>query len=71
MKRKEFIAFSGVAGMSMAFRKAFGKITAEDNTSGKRAEKAEITYEKIHLELFHPWSIIKRMVLSVWEKPVT
>ncbi|MCD6200354.1 MAG: dipeptide epimerase [Bacteroidales bacterium] len=59
MKRKEFIAFSGVAGMSMAFRKAFGKITAEDNTSGKRAEKAEITYEKIHLELFHPWTITR------------
>lgn len=59
MKRRGFLAFSGVAGMGMAFRKAFGKMPDDEKKQLQGMTKPKITYEKIHLELYHPWTITR------------
>ncbi|NOY36557.1 MAG: dipeptide epimerase [Chlorobi bacterium] len=58
MNRKEFLTFSGLAGTGLVFNKAFG--TPGINTfSSENKSKATITYKKIRLELYHPWTITR------------
>jgi len=59
MKRKEFLTFTGAAGIGMAFNKAFANIPAGSNEKKSGIQKPEITYKKVHLELYHPWTITR------------
>jgi len=58
MKRKDFFMLTGAAGLSLPLGKAFGAVPAGRRLSGATGP-AEITWEKIRLELFHPWTITR------------
>ena len=49
---------TGAAGLSLPLGKAFGAVPAGRSLSGATGP-AEITWEKIRLELFHPWTITR------------
>ncbi len=59
MKRKDFLAFSGLAALGAPLVR--GMKPAGVSLSGKKTggEAAEITYEKVRLELYHPWTITR------------
>ncbi len=59
MKRKEFFLYSGAAGMGMVFGKPAALRAASPSMKKDNGQPPEITYEKIRLELFHPWTITR------------
>lgn len=59
MNRKEFHTFTGAAGLGLAVNKVYGKMPAASSKSLSDMEKPEITYKKIHLTLYYPWTITR------------
>ena len=62
MKRKDFFALTGAAGLALPFGKAFGAVPGSEHKH-TASGPAEITWKKLRLELFHPWT-----VSPVWER---
>ena len=59
MRRKDFFTLSGAAGLTLSFGNAFGVAAAAGKDVSAGSGPAEITWEKIHLNLYHPWTITR------------
>ena len=58
MKRKDFFTLTGAAGLTFPFGKAFGAVPGREGMH-TASGPAEITWKKLRLELFHPWTITR------------